>query len=200
MVHTFIFIGPSGSGKGTQREHLMTHLKETQENANIFFVETGQRFRDFIKGDGRANRRAREMMEEGVRAPDFLALYMWSGILLDRLNDEEEEHVIFDGTPRSKNEAIILDTALNFFERSSVFVIFIDVSRSWATERLTERQRQDDDYEGIQKRLDWYEKDVAPAVEYYRTHPTHHFIEVNGEQSREEVRHEMLRKIQERIK
>lgn len=192
-LKTFIFIGRSGCGKGTQVKLLMDHLKE-KEDKDIFYLQTGQHFRDFVKKDGFANKMADKIMEEGGRQPDFLAVWIWSNAFLENVKDEE--HLIIDGTPRSLNEARILDTAVKFLKRKKPYVVYLDVSREWSEERLLARGREDDlEIEDIRKRLDWFEDDVMPAVSFYRDNPDYDFICVNGEQTIEEVNKEMVGKI-----
>lgn len=192
-MKTFIFIGPSGSGKGTQVKNLMEHIEKTQENKGIFYIETGAKFRDFIKGDGYANKLSDEIYKKGARQPDFLAAYQWSQVLIHGFKGER--HIIFDGTPRSLAEAQILDTAIDFFKLHDVFIIYIDVKRQLSVDRLTKRGRLDDNPGEIEKRLDWYKRDVAPAVEYYRSHKTHTFIEIDGGQTEEEVWQEIKKSL-----
>jgi len=71
----------------------------------------------------------------------------------------------------------------------------MNVSREWSKERLLGRGRKDDDPEEIKKRLDWYETEVAPVVEYYKDNPKYNFIDVNGEQTIEEVHKEIIEKV-----
>ena len=161
---------------------------------DIFYLQTGQHFRDFIKKEGYANNLAKKIMNEGGRQPDFLAVWVWSNAFLK--NVKNEEHLIIDGTPRSLNEARILDTAIRFLRRRKPYVIYLDVSREWSEERLLERGREDDlDIEEIRKRLDWFEDDVLPAVSFYRDNPDYNFVFVKGEQSIEEVHAEVMKKV-----
>ncbi len=192
MEKTFIFIGRSGCGKGTQIAALKEHLTNSGDATQIFTVGTGDRFREFVAGTGYAHVLAREIYEHGSRQPDFLAVHMWATDLIAHVSDTADEHLIFDGTPRSLSEAQMLDTALRFFKRSAVAIVFLNVSRAWATEHLLGRGRGDDDAIGVQKRLDWYDNDVAPAVEYFRSHPVYRFVEVDGEQAPEEVTRKMI--------
>jgi len=193
-LKTFIFIGRSGCGKGTQVKLLMKQLKEKQDHEKIFYLQTGQHFRDFVKKEGFANEMAEKIMEEGGRQPDFLAVWIWSNAFLE--NIKNEEHLIIDGTPRSLNEARILDSAVKFLKREKPDVVYIDVSREWSEERLLSRGREDDlEIEDIRKRLDWFEDDVIPAVSFYRDNPDYNFIYVNGEQTIEEVNKEIMDKI-----
>ena len=181
----YIFIGPSGCGKGTQVKNLIVHIEKTQENKDVLYIETGSRFRDFIKGEKHTNKLSKKLYLDGKRQPDFLASYMWSQTLIDEFKGEK--HLILDGTPRSLNEAKVLDSALNFFNFNTVTIIFLNVGRAWSRKRLSERKREDDSLEGIEKRLDWYQEDVVPAVEYYQKHKTYTFLEINGEQTIEAV-------------
>jgi adenylate kinase len=193
-LKTFIFIGRSGCGKGTQVKLLMEDLKKGNTEEEIFYLQTGQHFRDFVKSEGFANKMAKKIMDEGGRQPDFLAVWIWSNAFLE--NVKNKEHLIIDGTPRSLNEARTLDTAIRFLRRLNPFVVYIDVSRQWSEERLLERGRDDDlDIEEIRKRLDWFEDDVLPAVSFYRDNEDYNFIYVNGEQTIEEVNKEMMKKI-----
>ena len=77
---TFIFIGASGCGKGTQVSLLKERLVEKTPDTPIFYMQTGQYFREFVEGDSHASQ-IRERIEKGERAPDFLAMYLWSDIL-----------------------------------------------------------------------------------------------------------------------
>lgn len=180
MANAYIFIGRSGCGKGTQA-HLLREVLEGQGNRRLLYVETGDIFRDFITGQKFANKKSNELYESAVRQPDFLACHMWTGMMLDTY--EEGMDVIFDGTPRSLNEAQVLATSFQFFGFDTVHVIHLDVSRDWSLKHLLARGRSDDaNSEKINKRLDWYEKDVVPALDFYRTHPSITFHVISGEQ------------------
>jgi len=193
-LKTFIFIGRSGCGKGTQVKFLMEHIEAKKEKEEIFYLQTGQYFRDFVKKEGYVNNLAKKIMDEGGRQPDFLAVWIWSNAFLE--NIKNKEHLIIDGTPRSLNEARTLDTAIKFFKREKPFVVYIDVTREWSEERLLARGRADDlEIEDIRKRLDWFEDDVLPAVSFFRDNPDYNFIYVNGEQTIDEVGKEMMEKI-----
>jgi adenylate kinase family enzyme len=191
---TIIFIGNSGCGKGTQAKLVQQYLKDNHDNKNIFYLETGAHFRKFFKGKSYSHTLARELYEQGERQPGFLAIKIWGSVLLE--NMKEGEHLITDGTPRSLNEAKILDTALVFYKREKPTVLFIDVPREWAKTRLLERGREDDkEVEDVEHRLDWFEEDVVPAIEFFRSNPDYNFITINGEQSIEDVHKEIVSKV-----
>jgi adenylate kinase len=191
---TFIFIGASGSGKGTQVALLKDYMAKKDPATPIFYLQTGHYFREFIKQDNFAARIAREEIDRGERAPDFLAMHLWSEVFVANLTGSE--HLILDGSPRSLNEAQNLDIAMKFFRRDQPTVIYLHVPPEWSVNHLLERAskegRADDTLEGIKKRVAWFEKDVMPAVNYYRRDRDYDFIEVNGEQSIEAVHREIV--------
>ncbi len=187
---TVIFIGRSGSGKGTQAELLIKHLTMT-DSKSVVYLETGRYVRELLKQPTYSGRLAKIVSERGERQPDFLAVYLWSNFLVNNLRGDE--HLIFDGTPRSLVEAQALDTAMIFYQRAKPFVIFLDITAAGARERLTNRGRHDDDQDGIEKRLAWYERDVEPVVDYYRRHSGYRFVRIDGEQSIETI-HEDIKK------
>jgi adenylate kinase family enzyme len=107
-----------------------------------------------------------------------------------------EEHVIFDGTPRSLHEAQILDTAITFYNRQHPHVIYLNISRETSKARMIARRRMDDiNKEEIERRLNWFENDVLPAVEYFRKYSRYNFIELDGDKPVEVVQHELLSKV-----
>lgn len=186
----FIFIGRSGCGKGTQAKLLIDYLKQEETGRDVLYFYTGGAFRELAEGTSLSSRMVKEVTESGGRAPDFLAIWTWSSKLIETLKGGE--HLVFDGSPRSLNEAQVLDTALRFYDYQETRVIFLDVSEEWTIERLTARGRVDDELSDIKRRLAWYEKDVAPAVEFYKTAPNYRFLRINGEQKIEEVHRDIV--------
>ncbi len=191
---TYIFIGMSGSGKGTQVALLQEYLKRKDPETPIFYYQSGNQFREFIKGDTYAAKIAKEAIDRGERAPDFLAMWLWSDTFVKNLTGNE--HIIIDGSPRSLNEAQNLDINMKFFRREQPVVVHLKVSPDWSYQHLKERAskegRKDDNDEGIRKRIAWFEQDVLPAVNYYRRDRDYDFIELNGERTIEEVHKELI--------
>lgn len=188
--YTFIFIGRSGCGKGTQAELLKKYLEEKDPQGEVFYLETGERFRKFITGESHSSKLSRAVYESGERQPDFLAIWMWAHILVESFKGTE--HLIIDGSPRHYAEALAMTTALKFYGRKA-YVVYINVSRGWSEEKLMSRGRFDDvDEAKVKKRLDWFERDAMPAVEYFRFASEYTFIDVNGEQSIDAVYKEIM--------
>jgi len=162
----FIFIGRSGCGKGTQIDLLKQSLTKADPDCKILHIQTGQGFREFIKGETFTQKKSRMLYETGQLQPEFLAIQMWERPLLEGYSGGE--HVILDGTPRKYHEAGVLDSIFGFYGFEGAWVINVEISPAESLKRLLLRKRQDDDEDGIKKRLAWYETDVAPAVEFYR--------------------------------
>ena len=184
---TFIFIGRSGCGKGTQAKLLMHEIEQRDpERRPICYLETGAKFREFIKGDKYSNKLASKILDSGGRQPDFLAGWNWTEVLVDEM--DANKHLVVDGMPRSYQEALVFDSAINFYNLSRPIVIYINVSKEHSRERLINRGRSDDILpEVIEKRLSWFDTEVNPAIEYFKHHSGYSVIEVNGEQTIEKV-------------
>ena len=210
----FTLIGRSGSGKGTQAKLLMKHF------GNLFYVSTGDLFRDLSKADTDTSMRVQKIVKQGGFPFDDLAVALWMHELAYNL--KENEGFILDGAPRRVTEAQTLDRYLDFLERKETcFNLLIDISRQEAFDRLSKRRickkcgrlipwvgefkkikvcdkcggelitRADDTSEAINNRLDNYEKRVVPTVKYYEEQDR--LIKINGEQSIEDVFKDILK-------
>src|SRR3989344_6820218 len=99
MLHTVVFIGRSGCGKGTQADLLKNRIARLdKDKRQILYVETGQRFRKFIEEEGYSSKLSKAIYDKDARQPDFLACSMWAGILVEELLPDM--HLIFHGAPR----------------------------------------------------------------------------------------------------
>lgn len=188
---TFIFFGRSGSGKGTQAK-LLKELLEGKDR-KVIYLETGEKFRNFIQKDNYTANLTKEVMKDGGLLPPFLPVWIWADSLIEQFSGVED--LILDGLARRASEAPVLDSAISFYKRERPYVISINVSRDWSKERMMSRGRSDDTEEYIESRLDWYDRDVLPAMEYFRNHSGYHFIDVHGEQSIEKVHEDLVKKI-----
>ncbi|MEK7065915.1 MAG: nucleoside monophosphate kinase [Patescibacteria group bacterium] len=187
---TFVFFGRSGSGKGTQAKLLMKFLREKTPR-KVLYLETGQMLRDFMDRDTLSSRLTREVLEHGGLMPEFLPIWLWTGFLVQ--NFSGEEHLILDGASRRIHEAPILHDALKFYHVSKSFVVYLNVPRERAFAMLKGRGRKDDTDEHINKRLDWFDKNVLPVVDYFRTADRATLLEIDGTQSIEKVHEDILR-------
>jgi adenylate kinase len=191
---TFIFIGRSGSGKGTQVKLLHDFLIEKKPEEKIYTYTSGNHFREYIKmEDNYSAQLSRDMMTDGILQPNFLAVWLWANAFVADLTGDE--HLIMDGAPRALVEAESLDTAMKFYDRKNPTVIVINLSKEESRKRLLDRKREDDTDESIEERVNWYDSEVLPAVEFYRENPDYNVVDINGEQSIEEVHNEIIEKL-----
>lgn len=190
--HVFIFIGRSGSGKGTQAELLSALLKKKDPSKDVLYIQTGQGFRDMIGGDSFTAREAKKIYDVGGFEPEFLTIHVWSHMLIEKYR--EGDHLIFDGTPRKFHEAGVLDSIINFYKLGKPFIIHLEISEDEAVKRLLKRKRMDDTEANIRERLGWYEREVTEALKFYRDNPAYHFLEINGERSVEEIHADIVKK------
>ena len=188
----FILIGRSGCGKGTQSELIKKRLAGLDPERPMLSVQTGAEFREFIKGDSTTQKLSHAAYTADILQPEFLSVYMWINVLIREYKNGE--HLMFDGTPRRRHEAGVLDSIFDFYGIEKPIVINVDVGAEWATTRLSARGRMDDGKDDIAKRLAWYETDVVPTIEFYRNNPRYNFIQVNGERSVDEIHAEIVEK------
>lgn len=191
---TFIFFGPSGSGKGTQAKLLQEVLKQKDPERKILYIETGKKFRELAEGDSFTAKEIKKVVDSGELLPGFLPIWVWTGLMMENITGNE--HIFMDGLSRQPEEAPVLDSAIKFYKRENPIVVSIEVSNEWATKLLKGRGRSDDTDEEIKKRLSWYKENVVPAIEYFKNNPYYKFIPINGEQTIEEVHQEIMEKIQ----
>lgn len=189
---TFIFFGLSGSGKGTQAKLLIDFIKKNDQR-DIIYLETGAKFREFSTEASLTAKMTKEVMAKGGLLPEFLPIWIWTEYLVKHMSGNE--HLILDGLARRSHEAPILDSAIRFYKRENPIVISLNVSRDWAKEKLLARGRSDDSLYDIEKRIDWYYQNVIPSIEFFKNNNYYKFIEINGEQSIEDVFTEMIKKI-----
>jgi adenylate kinase len=191
MPKQFIFIGRSGCGKGTQAVLLLEELKKRDPSIPQLYIETGKNFRALtVSPQNWTTELIKQTIDSGGLLPDFLAVWNWGRILVDQYSGKE--HLIFDGISRTKLEAEMIDTAAQYYHWEQPTVIHLAVSNEWAEDRLTARGRGDDTEEDIKRRLGWFDTDVIPALEYFKTNPRFRFREVSGERPVEAIHQEII--------
>ena len=190
---SFIFTGRSGSGKGTQVELLSQVLKNKDPNIKQLYIQEGQEIRQFIQGNTKTEKLAKEFYDTGGLFPEFIAVYMWVRALVERYTGNE--HIIFDGTPRKIREAEVLDSAFEFYGIHKIWVIDIDVTEEESLRRLLLRKRLDDEESEIKKRLQWYKTEVVPTIEYFKRNPRYNCIVVDGNREPQDIHADIVQKV-----
>ena len=213
----FALIGRSGSGKGTQAKLLMAHF------GNLRYIQTGDLFRRLAQSDSHTAQKIAETLQRGGLPFDDMATTLWMHEIAHTV--KEDEGILFDGAPRRKTEAENLDRFMSFLERTEdMFPIFLDVGRSEARYRLSERRicaacnvpvpaakaasplqccaecggelvrRHDDTPEAIEGRLDYFDKNVVEVLEHYRN--KNKLVTINGEKEIDGVFKDILKAVE----
>jgi adenylate kinase len=189
--YTVIFIGPQGSGKGTQIEKLKTVLEERDTRRRVVDIQTGRRFRSLAaKQETFAEDKVAETLDAGSLQPDFLSAVLWGQAMVDQL--DPKSHLLIDGFPRTVAQIPDLEDALHFFERGTVIVINLITPEELVRTRMHSRARADDTDASIEERLRWYREDTLPVVDYYRARADTIVYDVDGTESIEGVHNQIL--------
>lgn len=176
---TIIFIGPQGSGKGTQIEKLDQVLKTQDPTKRVVDIQTGRRFRAMAaSGEGYTEKHVQATLNTGVLQPLFLSTVLWGDAMRTHLDDQC--HLLIDGFPRVIDEAKVLESALSFYNRNPIDIIYLNTPEEVVRTRMTTRARPDDTSESIEERLRWYREETLPVVEYYRSRPGTHVHDIDG--------------------
>ena len=178
-----VLLGAPGAGKGTQAQRLVADY-------GVAHISTGDLLRAAVKAQSELGVAAKKYMDAGELVPDQLVI----DLVKERLAaDDAQKGFILDGFPRNTPQAVTLDTELAAMGRELDGALLVDVPAEVIIDRLSSRrtcrdcgytagpdttvcpscagemyQRDDDKPETIKNRLDVYEKNTSPLVEYYR--------------------------------
>jgi adenylate kinase len=166
-----ILFGPPGSGKGTQAEKISKEF-------NFKHLSTGQILREALNKKDGLSRQVVEIMNKGSLVSDDIV----NQIIQQEIKKDEKTQFVFDGYPRTLEQAIFLDTLIN---KKDILLINLLVSTEEVIKRLGLRKRNDDNEENIKRRLKVYHQNTKPIFNYYQN--SQRFIEVKGEGDIEEV-------------
>jgi adenylate kinase len=170
-----IFLGAPGAGKGTQAQLLA-------KSQNIPHISTGDILRAAVKNQTPLGLKAKSYMDNGELLPDALILDM----IRDRLNQPDAKlGWILDGFPRNVSQAEFLDRLLTEIGQNYNYAININVPQDRLVERLLNRaiieKRLDDTEDVIRRRLEVYDDQTVPTIEYYRSKGTFHDVDGDRE-------------------
>ena len=193
MKKVFIFLGPPGSGKGTQTSRLADKL-------SIPHIDTGSLLRKNIQDGTKFGVVAKSFIDKGQLVP----LNVVSDVIKDRLlKDDCLNGYILDGFPRSVEQAealkVIMDELNTFSLKDDTLAIYFDIPTDVLVQRLVNRrscpkcgtiynlisnppkimdycdicdtkltQRKDDNEETARIRFETYEKETAPLYDYFK--------------------------------
>lgn len=189
---SLVFLGAPGAGKGTQATKVC-------EKYNIPHISTGDILRANIKEGTELGIQAKSFIDKGLLVPDEVVI----GLVKDRLSkDDCKVGYLLDGFPRTIEQAKALDSFA-----SIAMAINIEVDEQMVIDRIAGRrmctcgesyhiswhnsdtcskcgaklyQRDDDKPETVKSRLEVYNKQTAPLIEYYNSKNV--LFNVNGAQ------------------
>ncbi|HZS24008.1 MAG TPA: adenylate kinase [Gaiellaceae bacterium] len=157
-------MGPQGSGKGTQ-------AKKIASTYGVPHIATGDMIREMKERETELGRELRQVYDRGDLVDDALMVRL----IRDRLDRGDTlPGFVLDGFPRTLVQAEALDELLQELDRPIDVVFDFQVpDRAQLFERLMKRAREenrsDDTPEAMQRRLELYERETAPLVDYYRS-------------------------------
>lgn len=162
-----ILIGPPGAGKGTQAQILEAEFGLKQ-------LSTGDMLRAEIAAGTDLGKKAKETMDAGNLVSDDVVI----GMIANRIDQDEcAKGVIFDGFPRTVEQAKALDAMLAKKGKPLKAVFHFVVDEEELVKRLETRIQQtidagkelrgDDNVETFKKRLGVYKEQTAPILPYY---------------------------------
>ena len=185
-----LVLGPQGSGKGTQ-------AKRINATYGIPHIATGDMLREMRELPTELGRELSEVMDRGDLVNDELMIR----IIRSRLSRGDTlGGFVLDGFPRTMAQAEALDELLRELDRELDVVFDFqlpdrEVLLQRMLQRAAEEGRTDDTPDAIARRLELYERETAPLVDYYRTHQAN-VVGIHADRSVEEVFAEIERSLQ----
>ena len=161
MLNIVLF-GPPGAGKGTQSEKII-------EKYQLVHISTGDLFRKHTNEGTELGLLARKYMDNGDLVPDDVVIKM----VEVKINTETEaKGFIFDGFPRTVNQAIALDKLMKKKDMKISGMVSLEVDEEELKKRILERAKtsgrvDDQDEEKINNRIRVYNDETLPVAEYY---------------------------------
>ncbi len=174
-----VIFGPPGAGKGTQAKYLVKKL-------NSFQISTGDMLRDEINNNTEVGKKIINNMNEGKFVEDEIVNKLLEKIIFDT---KKKNKLIFDGYPRTKNQAINLENLLSKSNQKINYIFFLNVNKDSILKRIEKRKilekRMDDDANTIIKRYDTYMEITKPVLDFYSSR--NNFYEIDGSEEIEVI-------------
>ena len=174
-MKNIVIFGAPGTGKGTQSDRMI-------EKYGFEHISTGDVLRAEIKKGTELGKIAKGYIDNGQLIPDDLMV----DILANVYDSFGKEHkgVIFDGFPRTIPQADALKSMLAKRGHKIAAMIELFVPEEELMKRLILRGQQsgrsDDNEETIKKRLNVYQTQTSPLIDWYKKEGIHHHVEGLG--------------------
>ena len=175
-MFNIVIFGKPGSGKGTQANFL-------KEKYNLYHISTGDLFRKNISNQTNLGIEAKSYLDNGDLVPDIITIKMLEN---EVLSNKEANGYIFDGFPRTLNQAKSLDDFLSSINLKINATMALDVNEDELITRLLDRgkntNRSDDqDIEKIKNRFNEYNTKTSKLINFYSKQDK--FFSVDGKGS-----------------
>lgn len=163
-----VILGRQGSGKGTQAVRIA-------ELFGVIHISTGDMLRAAVADGTELGLKAKSIMDSGDLVPDSVI----NGIVKQRLlkEDVQQGGFLLDGFPRTVGQAEALSS---YVEDSLQLALNLDVPIDEVMARMLARGRDDDTTEAITRRLELYETETAPLLEWFGQRGILKIVDGNG--------------------
>ena len=179
-MFNIVIFGKPGSGKGTQADFL-------KDKYDLYHISTGDLFRKNILNKTDLGIEAKSFLDNGDLVPDIVTIKMLEN---EVLANKEVNGFIFDGFPRTLNQAESLDIFLESINQKINATIALEVDEDELITRLLDRgkttNRSDDqDIEKIKNRFNEYNNKTSILIDFYQKQSK--FYSVNGHGSVDDI-------------
>ena len=175
MLNLVIF-GAPGSGKGTQSERLI-------DEYGLHHISTGELLRRHIAEGTELGTVANQYISQGHLIPDDLMIKVLEDVL-DSNPELTSKGVIFDGFPRTIEQAKSLNNMLDKRGTKVHAVVGLEVNEDDLIKRMLQRGKEsgraDDNIDTIRERLNVYHNQTSPLRDFYINEGKYHAIDGNG--------------------
>ena len=174
-MFNIVIFGKPGSGKGTQANFL-------KEKYSLYHISTGDLFRKNISNKTKLGIEAKSYLDQGDLVPDSVTIKMLEN---EVLSNKQVNGYIFDGFPRTQNQAESLDSFLSSINLKINATIALDVSENELITRLLDRgktnNRSDDqDIEKIKNRFNEYNTKTSILINFYNKQGKFYSVDGKG--------------------
>lgn len=178
MINIVLF-GAPGTGKGTQSENIINKYR-------LVHLSTGDIMRNEINKGTQIGILAKSYIDKGLLVPDSV---IFKNLYYRATDFKKPNGFIFDGFPRTINQAEVLDKMLDKKGIPVAMVLYLEVTEQESFNRIMYRaqhsNRADDTEEIIWKRIAVYHEQTKPLLDYYKKQQK--LIPINGMGSIDDV-------------
>jgi adenylate kinase len=184
MLNLVLF-GPPGAGKGTQSDFLI-------ENFKLIHISTGDLLRSQIAAQTEMGIEAKSYMDKGFLVPDRIVISMIRFLLQENV---DANGYIFDGFPRTVEQALALDVLLDELGTPISGMLSLKVDKQELINRLLTRgltsgRPDDQDISIIENRIHQYIEKTLPLINYYSAQ--NKYYEIDGMGTVEEIAQRLI--------